>query len=321
MSRYQRQETLPLIGVAGQQKISHATVALVGVGALGSVSAELLARAGIGKLLLIDRDLVDVTNLTRQSLYAEEDVGTPKAFAAKKRIHALNSDVQVAAFFEDVTCDTITSLLTEAHIILDGTDNMDTRFLINDYCLSTGKPWIAAGAITTKGYVLPITPGNPCFRCVFAENYAGALETCDTAGVLNTITTTIAALQTTLCLKLILGHSILPQMTHINLWNGSYATLGITQRTDCPACHGNYEYITGKKGHDTIRICSTNTYLIRTPLINLHTLQHTLSTIDTVTNHTYYLTFKTMTIFPNRILIRAPNEQEAQKLFTTYIGH
>ena len=187
--RYIRQEIFREVGKKGQNKLGNSTVAIVGLGALGSVSSELLARAGIGKLILIDRDIVELSNLQRQGLFDESDAGKPKSLSAKEKLAEINSEIKIDFFIDDLNFNNIEKLIPIKNIglILDCIDNLETRFLINDYCMKNKIPFIYSSAIGTKGYVFNIIPDkdSPCLRCFLQE--AAKLDTCETAGVLNSI--------------------------------------------------------------------------------------------------------------------------------------
>src|SRR6266702_4092420 len=185
--RYSRQILFPGIGEEGQQKLLDSHVAIVGCGALGSFQAAALARAGVGRLTIVDRDYVDPSNLQRQWLFEEADAeaALPKAVAAQRALARVNSGVAVTGIVDDLTASNIDELLAAAGLVLDGTDNFETRYLINDYCVSRRKPWIYGAAVGSYGLTMPVLPGDyPCFRCVYPEPPAGTLPTCDTAGVL-----------------------------------------------------------------------------------------------------------------------------------------
>src|SRR3989338_2556602 len=178
--RYSRQEIFPEIGKKGQQKLGKSSVAVIGLGALGSVSADLLARAGIGKLILIDRDVVEFSNLQRQSLFDETDIGKPKAVAAFEKLKKINSEVKVEFIIDDLNFENTNKDLKNISLILDCTDNLETRFLINDFSVKNKVPFIYASAVASKGYIFDIIPGRTaCLRCFLKE--AEHLDTCETA--------------------------------------------------------------------------------------------------------------------------------------------
>ena len=217
--RYSRQELY--LGKGSQEELKKKHVVIVGIGALGSVAAELLTRAGIGKLTLIDRDIVELHNLQRQSLYEEADVGKAKALAAKKHLERINKEVQIIAEVADVTHENVD--LLKSDLILDGTDNLVTRFLINEYSKKNTIPWIYAAAVSDKGYVKIYLPETDCFNCTFTETTG--LDSCDTAGVLNTITHSVASIQVTEAFKVLLGKITETPLLHLNIWKGELTGL------------------------------------------------------------------------------------------------
>ena len=208
-NRYARQQILPEIGENGQAKLAQSSVFIVGCGALGCFQAELLARAGLGRLRIADRDLVEWSNLQRQVLFDESDAAAnvSKAEAAAHRLRAINSTISVESLAVDVTTRNAESLLADADLVLDGTDNFETRYLVNDVCIKQGKPWVYAGVLGTVGMVMPVLPGlGPCLRCVVpSPPDPGAVPTCDTAGVLNSAVAVMASMQVTIGLRILLG--------------------------------------------------------------------------------------------------------------------
>ncbi len=206
--RYSRQILFPPIGRAGQERIRSAAVAIVGCGALGSLQAEALVRAGVGRVRVIDRDYVDFSNLQRQWLYSEDDARdeTPKAIAAAKRLRSLNSEVEIEPFVSDVTPSNVEELIGDCALMVDGTDNFETRYLLNDLSVKAGKRWIYGAAIGSYGIVMPVNPvEGPCFRCVYPEAPAGLQPTCDVNGVISPATAATAALQVAAVLRMIVG--------------------------------------------------------------------------------------------------------------------
>src|ERR1035438_4385782 len=223
--RYSRQILFAGLGEDGQERLLRAHAAIVGCGALGSFQAAALARAGVGRLTIIDRDYVEPSNLQRQWLFEESDAAEalPKAVAAERRLARINSSVQVRGIVADLTPANVEELLGEAQVILDGTDNFETRSLINDFALSRGIPWIYGAAVGSYGLTMPVIPGRTaCLRCVYPDPPAGAQPTCETAGVLNSITAVIAALQTTDALKIPAGRaeSLRARLTTVDVWDG-----------------------------------------------------------------------------------------------------
>ena len=240
--RYHRQELLPQVGAAGQARLAAGRVLLVGCGALGSTVAEQLARAGVGYLRVVDRDVVEWTNLQRQVLFEESHArdGTPKAVAAKERLGRINSGVTVDAVVADVHSGNVESLADDCAVVVDGTDNVETRYLVNDVAVKRGTPWVYGACVGTDGRVMPVVPGRTaCLRCVFPEPPAGAeLPTCDTAGVLGPVAAVVGALQSIEVIRLLIGGAAGDNaaLWAGDLWSGRARRIVAERRPDCPAC-------------------------------------------------------------------------------------
>lgn len=318
-SRYSRQTILSEIGEDGQQKIENATVAIVGIGALGTVAAELLARTGIGNLTLIDRDIIEESNLQRQLLFTEKDVGRSKAVVAGEKIKEVNSSCKITIKAIHLSPKNIQCLET-ADIILDCTDNQQTRFLINDYCKKKNKQWIYAAAIKTEGYVMPMFPDHACLRCFTKE---AELETCATAGVLGTTTTAIAALQATLAIKMILNKPVEQKLFHIDMWNNNFKLLTIKQSENCPPCHGIYEYLSRTEDPAmTIKFCSTHRFQIKGKTKDFPTLIKRWEKMDSVELDAETIRFKNIILFKDgRALIKATTVEEASSIYSEWVGN
>ncbi|RJQ17067.1 HesA/MoeB/ThiF family protein [Candidatus Woesearchaeota archaeon] len=256
--RYARQEMLAEIGKEGQNQLRKKTVCIVGVGALGSVSAELLCRAGIGKLILIDHDAVDITNLQRQSLYDDADVGKLKIDAAEKKLEAINKDVAIEKIKTFLSAETIKTL-PRCDILLDCTDNFPTRFLINDYCLKNKLPWIYASAVGVSGMICVIHQ-DACFNCIFENKIS--YDDCESYGVLNTVTFAVSALQVTQALKLLLKKDYEKSLLVVNAWNATIEKIKVQKRKNCSACDGNYQYLHHKKKYVMGFCKSKNSYFV-----------------------------------------------------------
>jgi adenylyltransferase/sulfurtransferase len=277
-SRYSRQVVLPAIGHEGQEKLRSARVVVVGVGALGSVMAELLARAGVGTLRLIDRDYLELHNLQRQSLYTEADVreGLPKAVAAARHIEAINSDVAVEPCVADLTPENALDLLAPSDargpalmLVLDGTDNLQTRYLLNDLSIELGVPWVYSAVIGTSGVVMPVVPGDTaCLRCLFPDPPpAGSVETCDVAGVLGSAAHAIASIAVAEAIKLLVGGR--PNATQgiltADLWAGTWDRIEVPRNPLCPACgQHRLDFLRGEAwGRDAARLCGRDAVQVR----------------------------------------------------------
>jgi adenylyltransferase/sulfurtransferase len=279
LSRYHRQMLLPGFGEAGQRKLLESTALVLGCGALGSLIVDLLARAGVGHLAIVDRDLIELTNLQRQVLFDEQDVADaiPKAEAAKRRIARVNSQVKVTAIVDDLNHGNIERYAVEADILVDGLDNFETRYLANDFAVKHGVPYIYGGAIGTVGAAFAILPhsveGNapwetgegsatPCLRCLFEEPPPpGMNPTCDTAGVMAPAVASIASFQVAETLKVLTGNleRVCPTLLNIDLWNNTMLQLKVAsayEHGDCPCCKQHrFEYLEGRLGSGTTTLC------------------------------------------------------------------
>jgi Dinucleotide-utilizing enzymes involved in molybdopterin and thiamine biosynthesis family 2 len=243
--RYARQERFAGIGPDGQARLAQGRALIVGCGALGCTLADMLVRAGVGLVRVVDRDFVEWSNLNRQILFDEADAQEhrPKARAAEQRLRAINSTVKVEGIIADVAPDTVEALVLAADVVLDGTDNFETRYVLNDACIKHGKPWIYGAAVGSQGATMTILPGEtPCLRCVFEEPPEAALTpTCETAGVILPVIHTVAAAQVVEALKLLTGQAAACRrnLWQIDVWNGRQTTLSLPanrRRADCPCC-------------------------------------------------------------------------------------
>jgi len=318
-SRYSRQILLDQIGTEGQALLQNKKVAIVGIGALGTVAAELLSRAGVGNLILIDRDVVEPSNLQRQTLFDQKDLGKNKVTAAEQRINQINSEIKIKSHAVHLNSQNI-NILQSADLILDCTDNLQTRFLINDYCKKEQKLWIYAAAIKTTGYVMPIFPSGSCLQCFLTESN---LETCDTVGVLNTITVSIASLQATLALKLLLGKEVESILYHYDIWNQSFKKINIKANKNCPTCAGTFTYLEKKETSKYIRFCSTGKYqVLGNKELDLAEIQKRWEKIGKVIQDDASLQFQNITLFKDgRALINANSTEEAEALYSKLVGN
>lgn len=273
--RYDRQRRFAPIGEAGQHRIESAGVLIVGVGALGSVAAEVLARAGVGRLRIVDRDTVEWSNLQRQSLYTEADAreGLAKVHAAAAKLGAINSEIQVEPIAADVTAANLESLFAGVDLVIDGTDNFETRMLINDVALESGTPWVHGGCLGASGQVYVFRPGHTiCFRCLVpAIPDPASVATCDQAGVLGSATHVIASLQATEALKyLAAGPDAVSSTIHaLDLWEGRFRALDPSDlRTGrCPACDlGQRDFLRRRGGTaEPLVLCGRNAVQLPPP--------------------------------------------------------
>ncbi len=262
--RYSRQTALGVIGPEGQRRLAAATVLVIGCGALGSMQAELLARAGVGRLVLADRDVLELHNLQRQTLFDERDVRErlPKAVAAARRLRAVNSAIRIEALVEDVTAANILELVRRADLVLDGADNFETRYLINDAAVREGRPWVYGGVLGTGGTVLAVRPGQgPCLRCLFPEPPDALLmQTCETAGVLGAAVAWVAALQVAEALKLLVGDRSESYRLHsLEVWRGAVGAIEVERDPACRCCgHRRFEFLDSGRGSTSSVLCGRN---------------------------------------------------------------
>ncbi len=332
-NRYSRQTMFPAIGDKGQEKLSNSHAVIIGCGALGTNIATFLVRAGIGEVKIIDRDFIEYHNLQRQVLFNEEDIkrGLPKAIAAERHLKKVNSSVKIKGIVDDVNHTNIEKLCTGYDVILDGLDNIKTRFLINDVALKHSIPWIYGGAIASYGMTMTIIPGvTPCLRCIHPviPNPA-SLPTCETAGIVNTAPAVIGALQATEAIKLIVGEQPNRELISIDIWNGTFDRLKIKPQKDCPACNGRYDFLNEKFEIETTSLCgqSRAVQVVDTSInkISLNELSDKLSELGSVQYNKFMLHFniddKEIIVFPNgRAIIRNTiDESEAKELFDKYI--
>src|SRR5215208_6576030 len=273
MDRYSRQIIFPGVGEEGQRRLLGSRATLIGCGALGTVLANSLARAGVGELRIVDRDYVEWSNLQRQVLFDEQDAreGRPKAVAAAAKVAQINSEIRVEAVVEDVGPNNAERLVRDADVVLDGADNFETRYVVNDACVKLGRPWVYAAAIASYGVVMPILPGEtPCLRCVFVQPPpAGGVDTCDTAGVLGPLPGVIASFAATEAIKLLVGarEQLSRGLLWIDVWYNS------VQRTplggpvaDCPTCQQRrFEFLETPAGTRAATLCGRDAVQVRPP--------------------------------------------------------
>jgi adenylyltransferase/sulfurtransferase len=335
--RYSRQMILPGWGREGQARLSQKSVTVVGCGALGSHIANHLARAGVGRLALADRDLVEYHNLPRQVLYSEADAaaGLPKAVAAARRLRQVNSQVEIEPHVVDVNADTVEDLIAGADLVLDGADNFEVRYLLNEACVKHRIPWVYGGVLGTYGLMAAILPGKtPCLRCLLGPMPApGAVPTCETAGVLGTAVAVIAALEATEGLKILLDRleDVLCCMVMVDLWTGDFERAE-TQRglEHCPACDdGRFELLTAERGAVAAVLCGRNAVQVRPRPprpVDLNALAGRLAAVGTVAVNEYLLRLEVedyqLTLFPDgRAIVKGTDDPvQARALYARYVG-
>ncbi len=330
--RYSRQILLKDIQKEGQEKLLNSRVVVIGCGALGTNIANNLARAGIGYLRVVDRDIVELNNLQRQNLFDEDDIGSSKAEASAEKLKKINSDVRIEAITDDVNYENIEGIIKNIDVVLDGTDNMLVRFLINDACVKHDIPWIYGGAIETYGMTMNIIPyKTPCFRCLIHNlPETGSLQTCDTVGVLNSIPEIIASIQSTEALKILLGKEINKDLLTYDVWIHNFNNISIKKRADCECCgKHNFEFLNAKKKETMVSLCGKGAIQI-TPSsevkISFEELGKKLQKLGEINYHKLILRFKIpgyeLNIFKNgRTIIIGTNDKKiAKSLYAKYIG-
>ncbi len=302
--RYCQQETFPFIGPKGQAKLGRSRVLVVGCGALGGTLATLLARAGVGFIRLVDRDVLELHNLQRQVLYNEDDVlsGFPKAILAKNHLTEINSSVRVEAVVAHVDRGNILRLMEDMDLILDGSDNLATRHLINEASVKTGKPWIHGGAVGSTGNVMPFIPGrNACFACVFPDSLVSTqFPTCETAGILGPAATVVASVEVMEAIKFLVGdlRSLLPGMLTVDVWDGNYRVvdMGMAVRRDCSCCgQRDFKYLDGRAGAESVVLCGRDAYQIAPAIplkLDLKQISKKVQAAEILTENDYLIRFQ-----------------------------
>ena len=332
--RYSRQILFAGIKPEGQEKLSAARVTIVGCGATGSCVAGLLGRAGIGHLRIIDRDYVESSNLQRQVLFDETDAAEslPKAIAAARKISAFNSSISVQPEVADLTPENAAALLSETDLILDATDNFETRYLINDFAVKNNQPWIYAAAVGAYAVTMNVLPGETaCLRCIFPGPPQGTVETCDTAGILNSAASLVASIQAVEALKLLVGakEKLRRTLLSFDLWTNDHSEISTARpRLDCPACGAReFVYLAGE-GRAQITLCGRNSVQIheRHRPVNFTEMTTRLGPHGQVKHNDFVLKFwrepYEMTLFPDgRAIIKGTTDKAiARSLYARFVG-
>jgi adenylyltransferase/sulfurtransferase len=337
MQRYSRQVLFNEIGAAGQERLSAARVLLVGCGALGSSHAEMLARAGVGNLRIVDRDFVELSNLQRQTLFSESDAEDrlPKAVAARNRIAAVNSAISVEPIVADLNNSNIEALLDSCDLVLDGSDNFQVRYLLNDACVKLGKTWIYGAAVSSYGSTMTIIPGEtPCLRCIFDEMPdAGSAPTCDTAGVIMPIITTVSATQVSEALKILVGdfEALHGSLMQFDVWANDRQKIKLGKPDPaCLACgQRKFEFLDSEAAEFSAVLCGRDAVQIAAPRateLDLAALAERLERVMDVTQNEYLVRFNVgenaVTVFRDgRAIIQGTDDVSAAKsLYSRFIG-
>lgn len=335
--RYSRQMLVHGIGEEGQRRIRASKVVVIGCGALGCMIINFLARGGIGRLVIVDRDFVEISNLQRQLLFEESDAeaALPKAVAAARAVRRINSEVEVEPVIADVLPVNVEQIVAGADVVLDGTDNLETRHLINDACVKAGIPWVYGGALASTGMSMTIVPGETaCLRCVFpAAMPAGTVATCETVGVLASVVASVAAVQSTEALKLIVGERqhINRGLICIDLWAHDYTHLPKTERDPhCPCCgQGKYEFLEARAVSRATSLCGRHAVQVSPSAsrnLDLKELGKQLAAAGTVLANDYLVRLTVgdyeLTIFPDgRAIVKGTDDETvARSLYARYVG-
>jgi molybdopterin/thiamine biosynthesis adenylyltransferase len=339
LDRYSRQMRFPGIGEDGQKKLLGSHVTLCGCGALGTVLANALARGGVGHLRIVDRDFIETNNLQRQVLFDERDVAEnlPKAEAAARKLSAINSAIHVEPVVTDIDRTNILELVEDADLILDGTDNFEIRYLINDAAVKLNKPWVYGGCIGSHGQTMTILPGEtPCLRCLIeTAPPPGMTPTCETAGVLGPAVAVIASFEAIEAIKLLSGRreAINRDLIMVDVWDWTFRQLKIANllgKVDCPCCQRrNFEWLDGSMGSHTTTLCGRNAVQIaarRPEPLDFPEMARRLATLGEVRHNAFMLRFATegheFTVFPDgRAIIKGTNDiSRARSLYAQYVG-
>jgi len=335
--RYSRQILFPGIGKAGQEKLLSSSVAIIGCGALGASHAEMLARAGVGRLKIVDRDFVEFTNLQRQTLFKEADAieRLPKAIAAQIRIGEINSEIKVEAVVADVNRSNVESIIADEDVVLDGTDNFQIRYLLNDACVKLGKTWIYGAAVSSYGTTMTIIPGKtPCLRCIFEEMPdAGSSPTCDTAGVIMPIIATISAVQVSEALKILVGDrdALHGSLMQFDVWQNDWRKIKLSEpNPDCRTCGlREFDFLDSESPEFSAVLCGRDAVQISPPSstsFDLIGFRAKISHLLDVKQNDYLVRFRIdeneITVFRDgRAIIKGTDDiSAARSLYARYVG-
>jgi len=335
--RYSRQILFREIGRKGQERLLNSRVLIVGCGALGASHAEMLSRAGVGKLRIVDRDFVEFTNLQRQTLFKEEDAERrlPKAAAARKRIAEINSEASVEEIVADVNNSNVESLIRDCDLVVDGTDNFQVRYLVNDACVKHDKTWIYGAAVSSYGTTMTIIPGKtPCLRCIFEEMPdAGSSPTCDTAGVIMPIIATISAVQVTEAIKLLIGDtdSLHRSLMQFDVWANDWHRIRLSEpNPECKCCgRHDYEFLDAESQEFSAVLCGRNAVQIapsRPTELDLKAFAARLSTSMPVKQNEYLVRFdvdgQEVTVFKDaRAIVKGIDDvAAARSIYARFVG-
>jgi molybdopterin-synthase adenylyltransferase len=339
LDRYVRQMRYPPFGEEGQKKLAESRVLICGCGALGSVLADTLVRAGVGHVRIVDRDFLETSNLQRQVLFDEDDVARqlPKAIAAADKLRRINSGVEVEPIVADVDHTNLAELADGADMIVDGTDNFQTRFLLNDFSVKHGVPWVYGGCLGAEGQTMTILPGETaCLRCLMQDcPPPGTTPTCDTAGILAPIVSVIASIEAMEAIKILSGNrdAVSRGLAVLDMWGNHlrHVDLGaLREQVDCPTCrHGEFPWLDGKEGSHTAVLCGRNSVQLTHvgQAINLTDLAQRLEGVGELNRNPFLLRLRVddyeITVFPDgRAIIGGTDDiPTAKTVYAKYVGN
>lgn len=336
LERFRKQILLEKIGKTGQEKLADSRALVVGCGALGTVICNNLTRMGIGSLVIVDRDFIERDNLHRQILFDEDDItqNLPKAVAAARKLQRINPQVKIDAHVTDINSDNILEMMNGVNCVIDGTDNFETRYLINDACWKLGIPWIYGGVTGTGGMFYTFyPPETPCLRCFMPEPPAlGETETCDTVGVMPTAVSIAASFETTEAIKILTGqqNERVKKMVRFDAWDASWISFGLAKNPECPLCrHNHYDFLDANLTTKTVSLCGRNAMQIipaKKTEIDFAALAKRLSQSGKVEYNDYILKFTVddieISLFKDsRAIIKGLTDEAAVRtVFSKYIG-
>jgi adenylyltransferase/sulfurtransferase len=336
--RYSRQIIFPGIGPEGQRRLGEGFAVVVGCGALGTTIAAALVRAGVGRVRIIDRDFIEIHNLARQGLYTEQDIAgnLPKAEAAARHLRQANAQVEIEGVVADFDRTNAAGLVEGADVIVDGLDNFEARFLINDVALKLGIPWVYGGAVASTGMSATFLPGGkPCFRCLVRSAPVGGTMTCDTAGVVNSAPWITGSVQAAEAFKILIADEALAPVSRdllvFDLWQRSFESLPLESFTDpdCPACAGTYEFLEGPPRSRTTSLCGQNAVQIWDSAsrgMPLAQIEERLRALGPVESSPQMLRFpvgdqELVVFYDGRTIVRGTRDEKvARALYAKYIG-
>ena len=338
LARYARQIRFAPLGEEGQRRLAQSRALLCGCGALGSAIANLLVRAGVGMLRVVDRDFVELSNLQRQSLFDEADAAAalPKAVAAAEKLRKINSAVAIEPIVADIGPTNVKRFFDGVDLVLDGTDNFETRFLINDAAVKFGLPWIYGGCVGAEGQSMTILPGKTaCLRCLMPEcPQPGSTATCESAGILGPIVGAIASIEAAEAIKILSGNwqAVSRSLSVVDLWQNTFRRIdvsGLRDQVDCPACkHGDYSWLSGRQVSRSAALCGRNSVQLShlDAAISLDELAERLEGVGQLTRNEFLLRLKVegfdLTIFPDaRVVISGTDDiTTARAVYAKYVG-